>query len=268
MLQTKEKKVFSEQDLDDFAQQLNRDGIVVLPGLLDVDLVESWHDALTDVYDARRNMASGLAAREDARFYLTLPWLQPFADKNVFSNSVVHSVIEKVFKQAFSLVQLGADFPLKGSGYQEVHRDHGPLFGEGTFTPLYALAVNFPLVDVTEANGPLQLARGTHLIAKDEGLKKIHSGEIPLESFYVQKGDVIIRTPLALHRGTPNTTDNWRPMVVMGYVVNWLRTEHVSINVSREYYESLDSDTQKLLRCHIVDSVESHAAETYLRFKY
>ncbi|MCC5638675.1 hypothetical protein LC593_23150 [Nostoc sp. CHAB 5844] len=59
-------------------------------------------------------------------------------------------------------------------------------------TPLYALAVNFPLVEVTVDNGPCQMARGTHLLPREEGLQKIASGEIPMESFYMQPGDVIV----------------------------------------------------------------------------
>lgn len=60
------------------------------------------------------------------------------------------------------MVQLGADVPVKGSDYQEVHRDYRPLFSDDFVTPLYALAVNFPLVEVTEENGPFHMARGTH----------------------------------------------------------------------------------------------------------
>ena len=168
------------------------------------------------------------------------------------------------------MVQLGADFPLKGSGYQEIHRDHSPLFGEdGPPTPLYALAVNIPLVDVTDENGPLEAARATHFMKKSDGVARIESGELPMERFYVRKGDVIIRTPLHLHRGTPNNTDTWRPMVVMGYTATWLRTDHLSLQVPRSYYETLDEPTRKLLRCQLTDTEPALCqTETYLKFKY
>ena len=82
------------------------------------------------------------------------------------------------------MVQLGADVPLKGSTYQEIHRDYRPLFTDDFVTPLYALAVNFPLVDVTEENGAFQQARGTHLIPRETALAKIASGEIRMESLF------------------------------------------------------------------------------------
>src|SRR5436305_5890163 len=115
------------------------------------------------------------------------------------------------------MVQMGVDVPLRGSDYQETHRDFRPLFTEDFVTPLYAVAVNFPLVRVTEDNGPLQMARGTHRLPRAEGLERVRRGEIPMEAFPMERGDVCTRSPLALHRGTPNRTAAPRPMVVMGY---------------------------------------------------
>lgn len=165
------------------------------------------------------------------------------------------------------MVQLGVDVPVQGSDYQEVHRDYRPLFSDQIVTPLYALAVNFPLVEVTSENGPFQMARGTHVLPRDEGLVKVAAGEIPIESFYMQPGDVMIRTPLALHRGSPNQTNKARPMVVMGYAMHWLHTPKVDLTLQRDYYESLPEETRQLLRCQVVERL-SEKAETYINFKY
>ncbi|MFN7140604.1 MAG: phytanoyl-CoA dioxygenase family protein, partial [Limisphaerales bacterium] len=149
-----------------------------------------------------------------------MPWVPPFADEQVFANPVILGILNRIFVQEYVMVQLGTDIPLHGSDYQEIHRDYRPLFTDDFVTPLYALAVNFPLVDVTEENGPLQMARGTHLLPRDVGLEKVRKREIPMESFHMRRGDVSIRTPLALHRGTPNRTRIPRPMIVMGYVMH------------------------------------------------
>ncbi len=166
------------------------------------------------------------------------------------------------------MVQLGADVPLQGSTYQEIHRDYRPLFTDEITTPLYALAVNFPLVDVTEANGPFQQARGTHLMPRDTALQKVESGEIAMETFPLQMGDVMIRTPLALHRGTPNRTDTPRPMVVMGYVMHWLHTPKVDLTLPQAYYDSLPAEDQQRLRCEVVESLPQEKGETYVDFKF
>lgn len=258
---------WSADDLDQLAASLNRDGICLIRNLFPRSLIADWAAAFDRLFQARQNQPGGLAPREQSRYYLTLPWQDPFANAAVFANPVVLAVLNRVFAQEYRLVQLGADVPLQGSTYQETHRDFRPLFTDQFVTPLYALAVNFPLVEVTAENGPFEMARGTHLLPRTVGLAKIASGEIPLESFYLQPGDVMIRSPLALHRGTPNRTDRPRPMIVMGYVMHWLHTAHLDLAIPRSYYESLPEAIRQMLRCQVVDRV-TEQAETYINFKY
>jgi hypothetical protein len=75
-------------------------------------------------------------------------------------------------------------------------------------------------------------------------------------------------TPLALHRGTPNTTDAPRPMVVLGYVMHWLHTPKVDVTVPRAWYEALPAEQRKLLRCAVVDELPENPAESYVEFAY
>lgn len=257
----------SSAELDRAVHDLNRDGICVLRGALDPALVAEWRQAFEALFRERQSRPGGLAPREKNRYYLTLPWVPPFADRRVFANPTVLGVLDRLFPQEYAMVQLGADVPVRGSEYQETHRDYRPLFSDSVRTPLYAVAVNFPLVPVTEENGPLQHARGTHLLSREEALRKVESGEIPLENFLMEPGDVSIRTPLCLHRGTPNRTDQPRPMVVMGYVMHWLHTPQVDLNVPREFYDQLSEREQKLLRCRVVDRLEDQP-ETYVNFKF
>jgi ectoine hydroxylase-related dioxygenase (phytanoyl-CoA dioxygenase family) len=259
---------FTPRVLDRLAEDLNRDGICVIRGLLDRSKVDAWAAAFDELFRDRQGRPGGLAPREQSRYYLTIPWVSPFADREVFANPVVLGVLNRVFAQEYVMVQLGADVPVQGSDYQETHRDYRPLFWDHVVTPLYALAVNFPLVDVTGENGPLQMARGTHLHTRDEALGKVESGEIPMESFLMERGDVSIRTPLALHRGTPNRTDAPRPMIVMGYVMHWLHTPQVDLKLQRDYYESLPEAERALLRCEVVDELPQERAETYVNFKF
>jgi ectoine hydroxylase-related dioxygenase (phytanoyl-CoA dioxygenase family) len=259
---------FSPADLGRLANELNRDGICVLRGLFDRKRIADWARAFDALVAERQQRPGGLAPRDQGRFYVTLPWTAPFADPEVFAHPAIRGVLDRVLAQEYHLVQLAADTPVEGSTYQETHRDYRPLFSDDLVTPLYALAVNFPLCDVTEENGPLEMARGTHRIPRDVGLAKLRSGELKLESFPMRMGDVAIRTPLALHRGTPNRTPQPRPMVVMGYVMHWLRTTKVDLKLPRSTYQSYPEELQKLLRCELVDKLDRDAGETYVDFKY
>ncbi len=267
LIEGKDGANWSAADLDQMAETLRRDGICVIRNLFPQSIMQAWKAAFDQLFQQRQAQAGGLAPREQARYYLTLPWMEPFANRDVFANPVILAVLNRVFAQEYRLVQLGADIPLQGSTYQETHRDFRPLFTDQIVTPLYALAVNFPLVAVTDQNGPFQMARGTHLLPREAGLAKIAAGEIPLESFYLQPGDVMIRSPLALHRGSPNCTAQPRPMVVMGYVMHWLHTAHLDLNLPRAYYDSLPESIQQMLRCQVVDQL-AERAETYVNFKY
>lgn len=260
--------VFSSSQLDALTEDLNRDGLCILRGVFARSLMEEWAEAFARLFAERQNRPGGLAPREQNRYYLTLPWTAPFADRSVFANPAILGVLNRVFPQEYVMVQLGADVPLQGSTYQEIHRDYRPLFTDDVVTPLYALAVNFPLVDVTEANGPFQQARGTHLMPRDTALQKVESGEIAMETFPLQMGDVMIRTPLALHRGTPNRTDTPRPMVVMGYVMHWLHTPKVDLTLPQAYYDSLPAEDQQRLRCEVVENLPQEKGETYIDFKF
>ena len=262
------KPKFTDAQLNQLTADLNRDGLCILRGVFERSLIDEWAAAFDALFAERQNQPGGLAPREQSRYYLTLPWTAPFANPDVFLNPTILSLLDRVFYQEYVMVQMGADVPLQGSQYQEIHRDYRPLFADDILTPLYALAVNFPLVDVNENNGPFQQARGTHLMGRQEGLKKIENYEIPIESFPMQKGDVMIRTPLALHRGTPNRTDTPRPMVVMGWVIHWLHTPKVDLTLPRDFYETLPPDAQKRLRCQVVDSLPQEKSETYVDFKF
>jgi ectoine hydroxylase-related dioxygenase (phytanoyl-CoA dioxygenase family) len=259
---------FTSADLDRQTEDLNRDGICVLRGVFDRQLVEEWAEAFDSLFQDRQNRPGGLAPREKERYYLTLPWARPFDNPEVYANPAILGVLDRIFPQEYVMVQMGADVPVQGSDYQEIHRDYRPLFTDQVVTPLYALAVNFPLVDVTEENGPFEMARGTHVMPRDEALAKVNADEIPMETFTMSMGDVMIRTPLALHRGTPNRTSRPRPMVVMGFVMHWLHTPQVDLTIPREAYERLPEAVQQRLRCQVVDELPQDRVETYVNFKF
>ena len=99
---------FEAADLDRHAAELNRDGITARRGLLDPALVAEWGRAFAALFRSRQARPGGLAPREKARYYLTLPWAPPFADPAVFANPAVLDVLGRVFAQEYVLVQMGA----------------------------------------------------------------------------------------------------------------------------------------------------------------
>jgi ectoine hydroxylase-related dioxygenase (phytanoyl-CoA dioxygenase family) len=151
-----------------------------------------------------------------------------------------------------------------------LHRDAPPLFPEwGRETPPFQLAVNFPLVDVTPENGPIEVAAGTHLLAKNDALARIASGQCALQPVLMRRGDVMIRDVRSIHRGTPNTTTTPRPMAVLGYSRRWLFRPEVSITIPRATYDRLSDENRRMLRFNpVVDALPQSMAEVYQSFAY
>jgi hypothetical protein len=261
---------YGADELDAFAEEVRRESFCVLRGHFDAALIVAWRVAFAPLLEAHIAREGHKLNRGAARYYVTLPFREPFADPRVYEDEDVLGVCARLVGADMQLHQLATDTPLKGSAYQGVHRDVLPLFPEtGQETPLFQLAVNFPLVDVTEENGPFEVARATHMLTKAEALRRIDAGEARLEPLLMKAGDVMIRDVRALHRGTPNRTDVPRPMVVLGYSRRWLLRPEVSIRVPRAAWPSLSARARFLLRFNpLVDDIDDGGEEVYQAFAY
>ncbi|MDT4896981.1 MAG: hypothetical protein QOH25_2058 [Acidobacteriota bacterium] len=263
--------LYSKTEIESFAEAALRDGHCVLRGHFPKATLNAWREAFMPLLEAHIAREGHLQNRGAARYYVTLPFTQPFSDPLIFEDEDVLAIVELLVGEDPVMCQLATDTPLLGSEYQDIHRDTPPLFPEtGQETPPFQLAVNFPLVDVTLENGPFEVTRGTHMMSKEEGLRLLATGEIKLEPITMQLGDVIIRDVRALHRGTPNRTREPRPMVVLGYSRRWLFRPEVSIRVPRFALDTLSERARRLLRFNpIVESLDEQSeTEIYQSFAY
>lgn len=262
---------YSQTEIDAFAQDALRDGHCILRQHFPKEKLAQWREAFAPLLEAHIAREGHLENRGAARYYVTLPFTQPFADPSIFEDDDILAIVERLVGEDPVMCQLATDTPLLGSEFQDVHRDTPPLFPEtGIETPPFQLAVNFPLVDVTMENGPFEVTRGTHMVSKEEGLRRLAAGEVELEPLTMSLGDVIIRDVRALHRGTPNRTPIPRPMVVIGYSRRWLFRPEVSIHIPRAALENLSNRARRLLRfSKVIESLdEQPEREIYQSFAY
>ncbi len=265
------QKVLDEKQIEGYAQAVLDQGFCLVEGLLPVETIDQWNRAFQPLLQQHIEREGQKKNRGPARYYVTLPFVPPFTDPQIIENDTVMAIVEKLVGQDGVMCQLATDTPLRGSDFQDVHRDTQLLFPEtGKETPPYQLAVNFPLVDVTPENGPLELTRGSHMLSKAEGIRRLKEGEIKLEQIYTKRGDVLIRDVRHLHRGTPNNTDTPRPMAVIGYSRRWLYRPEVDIKIPRTSYEALSDRAKFWLRFNpIIESVDQiDPTENYQAFAY
>ena len=262
---------YSDVEVQAFAAQFRRDGFVLLPQHFDTSVLAAWHTAFAPLLEQHLATQGAQQNRGSARYYVTLPFSAPFNDPHIFADTDIINLCRSLVGDDMWLCQIASDTPLLGSQTQPVHRDALPLFPELTAeTPPYQLAVNFPLVDVSAANGPTEIARGTHEQQKEIGLARLERGEVALEPIDMRVGDVLVRDVRGLHRGTPNTTDAPRPMIVLGYSRRWLFRPEVGIKIGSNAWAQLSESQRYLLRFNpVVDDREAAVeTESYRTFAF
>jgi hypothetical protein len=263
---------YTAAEHDAFARDFNRDSLVLLKDHFPRDKLARWREAFEPLFRAQVQGVKDDPNRGAQRFYVTLPFEGIFADPQVFADPDVLAIVERVAGPEPVLCQLATDTPLKGSDYQPWHADTPALFPElgSNDTPSFQLAVNFALCDVTDDNGPFETTLGTHRMIKADALAGVQSGTIAAHRYKMAMGDVMIRDVRAVHRGTPNLTDEPRPMVVLGYSRRWLHRPEVHIRIPQSTWDGLTPAAKKLLRYNPVvpDGQALAAAESYREFAY
>jgi ectoine hydroxylase-related dioxygenase (phytanoyl-CoA dioxygenase family) len=262
---------YNEAEIEAFTRQVLSDGYCVLPEHFSSETLSVWREAFAPLLETHIAREGQLQNRGPGRFYVTLPFAAPFAEPAFYENEDILAIVCALVGDDPVMPQLASDTPVYGSEYQDIHRDAPPLFPEtGSETPPFQLAINFPLVEVTDENGPFEIAAGTHMISKEEGLRRIEAGEVRLEPIRMRLGDVMIRDVRGLHRGTPNRTTVPRPMVVIGYSRRWLFRPEVSIHVPRAILGTLSDRARRLLRFNpVVESLDDLPdTEVYQAYAY
>ncbi len=77
----------------------------------------------------------------------------------------------------------------------------------------------------------------------------VESGASEVHPVLMEIGDVLIRHPWALHRGTPNMTDTPRPLVTVRYVRRWYADDSREANaIPSTTWQSLSQEQRAIMR--------------------
>jgi ectoine hydroxylase-related dioxygenase (phytanoyl-CoA dioxygenase family) len=241
----------------DKTAELQEKGFCVLRGHFPLPLIDACREALWPILLGYLESHSDEPNRGPHRHFIPMPFEQPCFTPEFFFDAGVLSIVRGAMDERVVADQWGCDAPLPGSQNQEAHVDYRrPLFAEapGLLLPPYMLVVSFGLIRITPAHGPVEIAPGTQRMRQEEAVRAVKSGEIEMQSVPLEMGDVLIRHPWALHRGTPNTTDTPRALVTIRYVRRWYADSSREINsIPRGVWQSLTPEQQGLLRFPIGD---------------
>jgi hypothetical protein len=190
--------------------------------------------------------------RGPERHFFPMPFVPPCFKPEFFFDHEVLSIVRALMDDRVVADQWSCDVPLRGSDYQGIHVDYqSPLFAEDPdlALPVYMLVVSFGLVQIGREHGPIEIATGTHRMPRAEALRAVEAGEIGLQSVPLEIGDVLIRHPWALHRGSPNITDTPRALATIRYVRRWYVDGSRDVNMlPRALWASLTPEQQSVMR--------------------
>ena len=237
-------------------QQIHDIGYCILRGHFPVEAVEAFHGAFGPIADEYLSENAEQPNRGPNRHYIALPLRPPLYHPSFFDNDDVHAIVTEILGEGAYIDQFASDTPFKDSVHQEIHSDLGLLFDEepDLSHPPALLAMNWPLVDVTPERGPFQVAEATHRLPKAETIERIKVGDVPLKPLLMDVGDVLIRDPRCLHRGSPNVTDTPRPVAVTSFMRTWYTRERVDAHpIPRSVFDNFSDREKQVFRRFVID---------------
>lgn len=187
---------------------------------------------------------------------LRAPFDSPWMLANPFAMQLLGLMLGKDFQCKF----VSSDTCLSGAEIQSPHREMDP----GLSWEPRGYVVNVPLHRCDLRNGPLEIwPCGSHLWRDDliRGLgfdDTVQDGRnpdlewlaslFPSQRVVLEPGDVLIRDPALLHRGTVNHTDQPRTMLAVCYFREGLTHNYgrLDLSLDRDLYERLAPEIRHL----------------------
>lgn len=237
-------------------EQIGEVGYCILRDHFPVEVVQNQLSAFAPICGGYLKKHRDNPNRGPNRHYIPLAIRPPFYHPAIFNNDAIFEIASSILGEKMAIDQFASDTPFNGSVHQDVHADLGLLFDEepDLSHPPALLAINWPFVDVTPERGPFQIAESTHRLPREATIAKINTVEIPLKPLIMNVGDVLIRDPRCLHRGSPNTTDTPRVVAVVSYMRQWYSRERDDAHpIPRSVWDELSDREQLLLRRFVID---------------
>lgn len=254
---------------------LHARGYVILKGAVPESLVTELRSSFQELYaesmqvcrSGQHDTPADLQARakcvfweRDSRFRIFPKLTGPFASAYVLRNPFAHPIIAETLGADYYCKSLSSDTCVKGSTTQAPHRDINFYDSDDVSGCL----VNIPLMHCGLHNGPIEVWPGGSHLWRSEMFRKFNvqpfvqdepnpdvesfASHIPSTLIELQPGELMIRDPGMLHRGTPNPTDEPRTMLTAGYFRNAYYYPYGDplYNLDDELYRELEPSVRQL----------------------
>ena len=242
---------------NDAIRELRETGYCVLKHHLASPMIEACRNGFWPLLLAYVEGNRGEPNRGTHRHCVPMPFEPPCFHPGFFFDGKVLKIVQETMDDRVVADQWHCDAPLSGSNHQGIHVDYKrPLFAElpDLQLPVYMLIVSFSLNDISLDHGPIEVAPGTHRLPRAEALRAVQTSEIEMRPIPMGVGDVLIRHPWMLHRGSPNRTDTPRALVSIRWVRRWYVDDSREVApIPLAVWETLTLRQQSMMRFPITD---------------
>jgi ectoine hydroxylase-related dioxygenase (phytanoyl-CoA dioxygenase family) len=277
----------TDEHLEAALRSLRVTGYVIFEGVLSEERVNALRTDFLAIFERYvAQIGDNRGKQRQGGVPLTIEGL--FADPEIVGNPLVLSILDQLLGADIVCTYFSSDTPMPGSEYQPVHRDGKDLFpGVPVTVPPFMYELNIPLVDFRVDNGPLEVWPRTHLVVdfplgpeKQRDELRVGRGQIRVntesgrpvvllsadaratevqefadglqgQQVLMPAGSFLIRDPRMWHRGTPNRSNEARPMLSLAYGRPWYRFN--AVEVSRDVYDAWPKHVQELFRLACIE---------------
>lgn len=270
--------VATNQDFKLLCADIYENGITNLPKVLPAQWADECDEDVGQQFlkALKIEHGEGVAFRGWSRYYVELypEHLRGFIA--FVTNPAIVGLSREMLGNDYEIVELGADIVLPGAPEQPPHRDFPMPEPTRRYRRLTSLAFNASTVDVTPTMGPFNVAPGTHFDDEPDFVQEMFpTGEKKeaynqrMEPRFAQRGSVSARSGLTIHKGSQNT-GRIRPVIILGVVSPEDRAHSATttdlppdykaptLKMSQVFYDGLDVELKKHLRCEIVSDTTAH----------
>lgn len=254
-------------DLAEVLVALERDGVVIVEGLLPAEVAARVNDevdgavAAADPDAPMFNPIAKAFMGACTKSVPGVPGISPTFATKVMCHPVLLGLAESILGPHCARFQLNLGQILErgpGSVDQWLHRDEGVWVDVPKPRPELQLASVIALVDFTPDNGATRLVPGSHrwpdrYLPMDQQITpaadQIAVAEMPAGSAVIYTGGVI-------HGGGANCTDQPRRAVHLSYCLGWLRTEENNyLSIPPAIAAALPRQAQEVLGYSVYDAI-------------
>jgi len=197
------------EQLARWVADFERDGFVVLRGVLSPDEVDEMRPQVVRAYDEPDPAGSSSAIIRHQMF------LKGATFEDLLDRSPVIELVEEVLGNTCHLISENAIYTRPGQGIDAWHVDEVVHFPRPADVPLdpripvpcFVVQALYYLVDVDEAIGPTQFVPGSQRSGRKPDPELVYEGK-GVVSVIAQAGDCLLQNGQAWHRGATNMTSD------------------------------------------------------------